>query len=125
MIKVVNIEECFGRFSDTFSPKIVAELNGQQVKLVRAEGDKVPWHTHEAEDEMFLVLDGELDILERGGSVRLKPGEFCVVARGIEHKVVPVGRVKLLLFEPAGIAHTGQVRSEITKDHFDRLDSQE
>lgn len=123
MIKVVNIENCFSRFSDTFSPKIVAELNGQHVKLVRAEGDKVPWHTHDAEDELFLVLDGALEVYERGGSARLIPGEFCVVARGIEHKVVPIGKVKLLLFEPAGIAHTGKVRSEITKDHYDRLDT--
>ena len=123
MIKVVNIEKCFGRFSDTFSPKIVAELNGQHVKLVRAEGDKVPWHTHEAEDELFLVLDGSLEVHERSGSARLNPGEFCVVARGIEHKVVPIGKVKLLLFEPAGIAHTGKVRSEITKERYDRLDT--
>lgn len=123
MIKVVNIEKCFGRFSDTFSPKIVAELNGQHVKLVRAEGDKVPWHTHEAEDELFLVLDGSLEVHERSGSARLNPGEFCVVARGIEHKVVPIGKVKLILFEPASIAHTGKVRSEITKDRCDRLDT--
>jgi mannose-6-phosphate isomerase-like protein (cupin superfamily) len=123
MIKAVNLEKCFGLFHDTFSPKIVAELNGQHVKLVRAEGDKVPWHAHEAEDEMFLVLDGALEVLERSGSVRLQAGEFCVVPKGIEHRVVPVGKVKLLLFEPAGIAHTGRVRSEITKDHFDRLDT--
>ena len=122
MLKVVNIEKCFGRFSDTFSPKIVAELNGQDVKLVRVEGDKVPWHTHDGEDEMFLVLDGALEVHERGGSVRLNAGELCVVGRGVEHKVVPLGHVRLLLFEPAGIAHTGKVRSEITKDHYDRLE---
>lgn len=125
MLKVVNIEKCFTRFSDTFSPKIVAELNGQQVKLVRAEGDKVPWHVHEAEDEMFLVLEGALEVHEKSGSVRLNPGEFCVVGRGLEHKVVPLGKVKLLLLDPAGIAHTGNVRSEITKDVCDRLDLEE
>ncbi len=125
MLKAVNIEKCFGRFLDTFSPKIVAELNGQQVKLVRAEGDKVPWHVHKAEDELFLVLDGSLEVHERSGLVRLNPGEFCVVARGFEHKVVPLGKAKLLLFEPAGIAHTGRVRAEITKDRFDRLDIEE
>jgi len=122
MPKVVNLEACFDRFSDTFSPKIVAELNGQHVKLVRCEGDKVPWHTHDAEDELFLVLDGTLEVHERDHHVRLGPGEFCVVLRGVEHRVVPVGHVKLLLFEPAGIAHTGAVRSEITKDRFDRLE---
>jgi mannose-6-phosphate isomerase-like protein (cupin superfamily) len=123
MLKAVNIERCFSRFQDTFSPKIVAELNGQHVKLVRVEGDKVPWHAHEAEDEMFLVLEGGIEILERGGSVSLGPGEFCVVPRGVEHKVVPAGRAKIMLFEPAGIAHTGRVRSEITKDRYDRLDT--
>ncbi len=109
-------------FSDTFSPKIVAELNGQHIKVVRVEGDKVPWHIHDNEDELFLVLDGTLEVHERENFVRLKTGEFCVVGHGIEHKVVPIGQVKLLLFEPINIAHTGKVRSEITKDQFDRLD---
>lgn len=121
-MKKISIEDCFARFSDTFSPKIVAELNGQHVKLVRVEGDKVPWHTHEAEDEMFYVLEGELEVHERDGSAVLGPGEFAVVQRGTEHRVVPRSHVKLMLFEPAGIAHTGSVRSEITNDEFDRLD---
>ena len=122
MLKVVNLERSFRRFEDTFSPKIVAEINGQHVKLARLEGDKVPWHTHDNEDELFLVLDGTLEVHERSDSVRLDAGEFCVVKRGVEHRVVPTGHVKLLLFEPAGIAHTGNVRSEITKDHYDRLE---
>ena len=122
MLKVVSFEKSFRKFADTFSPKIVADVNGQHVKLVRLEGDKVPWHPHDDEDELFLVLDGTLEIHERAGSVRLNAGEFCVVGRGIEHRVVPVGHVKLLLFEPAGIAHTGKVRSEITKNHYDRLE---
>ena len=67
MAEKVNIEECFEKFHDTFSPKIVGELNGQHVMLVRCEGDKVPWHTHDNEDEMFFVLDGTLDILEETG----------------------------------------------------------
>jgi mannose-6-phosphate isomerase-like protein (cupin superfamily) len=119
----VNIEERFGRFSDTFSPKIVGELNGQHVKLARLEGDKVPWHTHEAEDEMFLVVDGVLDVHERAATVTLHPGEFYIVRSGTEHRVVPSGHVKLILFEPAGTAHTGSVRAEITKDEYDRLDA--
>lgn len=122
MAKVVNIEDCFRRFSDTFSPKIVGELNGQDVKIVRCEGDKVPWHTHDNEDEMFYVLEGALDVIERDETVTLQVGEFCIVPRGREHRVVPRGHVRLLLFEPSGIAHTGTVKSEITKDHYDRLD---
>ena len=122
MAKVVNIEKCFTKFDDLFSPKIVGELNGQHVKVVRVEGDKVPWHTHDTEDEMFFVVEGEMDVQERDNIVTLHAGEFCIVPHGQEHRVVPHGHVKLILFEPAGIAHTGTVRSEITKDDYDRLD---
>ena len=122
MPKVVNLERCFEKFSDTYSPKIVGDLNGQQVKVVRLEGDKVPWHTHETEDELFYVLDGVLDVMERDETATLSAGEFCIVERGREHRVVPRGHVKLMLFEPAGIAHTGKVRAEITKDEYDRLE---
>lgn len=122
MAKVVNIAECFNRFADTYSPKIVGELNGQQVKLVRCEGDKVPWHTHDHEDELFLVLEGVLHILLKDETMPLNPGEFYIVPRGTEHRVVPQGHVKLLLFEPADIAHTGSVRAEITRDTYDRLE---
>jgi mannose-6-phosphate isomerase-like protein (cupin superfamily) len=122
MTRVVNIEASFARFTDTFSPKIVGELNGQHVKLVRAEGDKVPWHTHDDEDELFWVIEGELEVREREGLVTLRPGEFCIVPRGREHRIVPKGHVKLVLFEPAGIAHTGKIRADITKDRLDRLE---
>ena len=122
MVRVVNVEACFARFDDTFSPKIVAELNGQHVKLVHLEGDKVPWHAHDHEDEMFYVVDGVLAVQLRDQVVTLRAGEFVVVPHGTEHRVVPEGHVKVILFEPAGIAHTGNVRAEITKDHFDRLD---
>ena len=122
MPKAVNIESCFEKFTETFSPKIVGELNGQHVKVVRLEGDKVPWHSHDNEDEMFFVVDGELEVQEREETITLRAGEFCIVRKGIEHRVVPHGHVKLILFEPAGIAHTGSVRAEITKDRYDRLD---
>jgi mannose-6-phosphate isomerase-like protein (cupin superfamily) len=121
MTDVVNIEACFEKFDDTFSPKIVGELNGQYVLLVRCEGDKIPWHTHDEEDEMFFVLDGSLDILERNRRVTVNSGEFFIVERGVEHRIVPRGHVKLMLFEPAGISHTGNVKAEITKDRYERL----
>jgi mannose-6-phosphate isomerase-like protein (cupin superfamily) len=120
-IRKVNIEAAFSRFAETFAPKIVADLNGQQIKLVRAEGDKVPWHTHEKEDEMFLVLEGVLKVLWTEGQAELAPLEFIVIPRGVSHRVAPKGHVKLLLFEPATTEHTGSVRSEITKDKLDRL----
>ncbi|MDH3875615.1 MAG: cupin domain-containing protein [Desulfobacteraceae bacterium] len=122
MAKVVNIAKCFEKFSDTFSPKIVGDLNGQLVMVVRLEGDKVPWHIHEKEDEMFFVVDGILDIHEKDKNVTLQTGEFYIVQRGVEHRVVPRGHVKLILFEPEGIAHTGKVKAEITKKSFDRLE---
>jgi mannose-6-phosphate isomerase-like protein (cupin superfamily) len=122
MHEALNIEKGFEMFSDTFSPKIVAELNGQLVMLVRCEGDKVPWHTHENEDELFFVIDGEIEIRERSGSVIARAGEMYVVRRGVEHRIVPRGHVKLMLFEPSGIEHTGKVRAEITKKRFDRLE---
>ena len=123
MADVVNIESCFEKFDDTFSPKIVGELNGQYVMLVRCEGDKVPWHTHHDEDEMFLVLDGTLDILEGDKTITVHAGAFYIVHRGLEHRVVPRGHVKLMLFEPASASHTGDVTSGITKDRFDRISS--
>jgi mannose-6-phosphate isomerase-like protein (cupin superfamily) len=122
MTKAVNIENGFAKFKDTFSPKIVAELNGQYVLLVRCEGDQVPWHAHDAQDEMFFVFDGILEVHEKGRSVTLHPGEFYIVPRGVEHRVVPRGHVKLMLFEPKDIAHTGNVDAAITKKHFDRLE---
>lgn len=111
----INLEECFARFTNTWSPNIVGELNGQQVKLAKLEGDKCPWHAHDQEDELFLVIDGELDIEERTRTVSLKRGEFYIVPRGVEHRAVPRGAVRILLFEPASTAHTGNVQAEITK----------
>jgi mannose-6-phosphate isomerase-like protein (cupin superfamily) len=122
MLKVVNIAECFERFSETFSPKIIGELNGQYVMVVRCEGDKVPWHTHGNEDEMFFVIEGVLDIYTRDHTAQVRSGEFYIVPKSIEHRVVPQGHVKLMLFEPANTAHTGDVRASITKDTFDRLE---
>jgi len=131
MLEIVNITDGFARFDDLFSPKIVGELNGQHVKLVRVEGDKVPklvrvegdkvpWHTHDVEDELFWVLEGELEVLTHDTSVTLRPGEFTIVPRRVEHRVVPRGHVKLVLFEPDGIAHTGKVKAEITLDSYER-----
>jgi mannose-6-phosphate isomerase-like protein (cupin superfamily) len=121
MARAINVEQYFAKFSDTFSPKVVGELNGQHVKLVRLEGDKVPWHAHDDEDELFWVLEGALEVHERDEVVTLNAGELCIVRRGREHKVVPRGHVRIVLFEPAGIAHTGKVKVAITKERCDRL----
>ncbi|MBI5020528.1 MAG: cupin domain-containing protein [Ignavibacteriales bacterium] len=122
MRKVVNIEKCFEKFNDTFSPKIVGTANDQNIMVARLEGDKVPWHTHDKEDEMFFVFDGVLDIFEKDKNVTLNSSEFYVVPKGVEHRVVPRGHVKLILIEPKDIAHTGNVKAEITKSSFEILD---
>jgi mannose-6-phosphate isomerase-like protein (cupin superfamily) len=109
----VNLAEKFGQFSEHWVPRIVGELNGQHVKLVKFEGEFI-WHRHETEDELFLVLKGHLDIHLRDEAVRLEPGELFIVPRGIEHKPVATGEVHVLLFEPVSTLNTRDVRNERT-----------
>lgn len=111
----INLAEKFGLFTETWSPRILAELNGQHVKLARLEGEFV-WHSHEEEDELFLVVEGELRLLFRDHEVVLGPGELCVVPRGVEHKPVAEQEVKVLLLEPAGTVNTGQAGGPRTID---------
>ena len=116
----VNLEEMFSKFSDQWSPKIVAELNGQQVKLAKLQGEFI-WHSHEAEDEMFLVVRGKLKLLFRDGEVELNEGEMLVVPKGVEHKPVAEEEVMVMLFEPASTINTGEVINEKTKTELERL----
>lgn len=109
----VNLNEKLDAFDETWSPRVVGELNGQQVKLAKLEGD-FPWHHHEEEDELFLVLSGQLELRFRDRSVVLDPGEFLVVPRGIEHQPVARERTHVLLFEPATTRNTGNVVDERT-----------
>ena len=102
----INLAEKFSLFTERWSPKIVAELNGQHVKLVRSLG-VFPWHHHEHEDELFLVVSGTLQMEFRGRTVVLQPGELIVVPRGIEHRPIAAAEVCLLLFEPASTVNTG------------------
>ena len=102
----INLAQKFGLFTETWSPRILAELNGQHVKIARLQGEFV-WHSHEKEDELFLVVEGELRILFRDGEVHLQAGELCVVPRGVEHKPVAETEVRVLLLEPASTVNTG------------------
>lgn len=116
----VNLSEKLAQFSEHWSPRIVGELNGQQVKLAKLQGEFV-WHQHETEDELFLVLKGQLTMRLRDETVILNEGEFFIVPRGVEHQPVAEDEVHVLLFEPASTLNTGNVRSEHTIDNLPRL----
>jgi mannose-6-phosphate isomerase-like protein (cupin superfamily) len=116
----IDLREKLARFEERWSPRIVAELNGQHVKLAKLEGEFV-WHSHADEDELFLVLEGRLVIELRDGAVELGPGQMVVVPRGMEHRPIADGEVHVLLFEPAGTLNTGDVRNERTVDHPERI----
>ena len=116
----VNLADTFARFTDQWSPKIVGELNGQTVKLVRFRGEFV-WHHHEAEDEMFLVVNGRFRMEFRDRHVWLEKGEFLIVPRGVEHRPVAEEEALVLLFEPATTLNTGNVRNERTVEQLERL----
>ena len=92
-----------------FRPKVVGELNGQEVKLVKAKGTDFPFHHHEREDEMFLVVKGRLRLEFRDYAVDLNPGEFYIVPRGVEHRPVAENEVEVMLFEPAALLNTGNI----------------
>lgn len=120
IMKKVNLADALSAFDDYWSPRIVGELNGQHVKLVKVKGDFV-WHHHEHEDELFLVLKGTLRMGLRDGDVEIGEGEFFIVPRGVEHRPMAAEEVHLLLFEPAGTLNTGNVRDERTVDAPRRL----
>ena len=109
----INLSEKFSRFSDHWSPRIVAALNGQHVKLVKFRGEFV-WHQHANEDELFLVVHGAFRMEFRDRSVELVEGEMLVVPRGVEHRPVAKEEVSVLLFEPATTVNTGTTGGEKT-----------
>lgn len=112
-MNVVNLREKLDSFSETWVPKVVGSLNGQYVKVAKLEGEYV-WHSHADEDEMFLVVHGELVIEFRDGPVTVCPGEFCVVPRGVEHRPVAGELVSVVLFEPQTVRNSGDVVNDTT-----------
>lgn len=112
----VNLDEKFSRFSDRWSPKIVGEVNDVHVKLVKIQGEFV-WHAHAAEDELFLVIKGQMVIRFRDRDVSLAEGEFFIVPRGVEHCPVAAEECQILLLEPKGTLNTGNVKGERTVDN--------
>jgi mannose-6-phosphate isomerase-like protein (cupin superfamily) len=121
----INVAQKLSTFQDRWSPKIVGELNGQHVKLVKFQGEFV-WHHHDTEDELFLVVHGafRMDYKDPAGVERfmeLEQGEFVIVPRGIEHRPVAREEVHVMLFEPAGTLNTGNVRDTLTADNLQRI----
>ncbi len=113
-METINLREKFSRFSDAWSPKIVGELNDAYVKVVKLRGEFV-WHHHEAEDELFLVVDGRLRMQFRHESREVGPGQFIIVPRGVEHcPLALTEEVHVVLLEPKTTVNTGNVRSERT-----------
>ncbi len=113
MITKVSLEEKFAKFDEHWSPKIVAELNGQYAKVAKFLG-AFDWHRHEKEDELFFVIRGKLDIQLRDGLVTLSAGEMCVVPKGVEHRPVAESESCVLLLEPKSTLNTGNTETSKT-----------
>lgn len=120
MVTKINLAEKFDRFTDQWSPKIVADLNDSHVKLAKVQGEFV-WHQHAEEDELFIVVRGELTIELRDGQVTLAPGEMVVIPKGIEHRPMARDEVHLMLIEPKAIRHTGDLVNERTVHEYARI----
>ena len=122
---VINIQQKFDLFSDQWSPKRIGELNGQQVILAKIEGEFV-FHKHDDEDELFMVMKGQLSLELRGHdeeptTVMVNPGEFFIVPRGVEHRPTAKEETHLLLFEPLSTKHTGDVMADITVESYEEI----
>lgn len=116
----INLFEKLSLFNDTWNPRIVGALNGQQVKLAKFQGPFV-WHKHENEDELFLVLEGILTMEFRDKTLTLKPNEFIIVPRGVEHRPVAEEPVSVLLFEPINTLNTGNQNTSLTRTLLDSI----
>ena len=116
----IKVNQKFELFQEHWSPKIIAELNGQQVKVAKLLGE-FDWHFHEEEDELFWVMKGSLEMHFRDEVIEMYPGELLVVPRGVEHKPVAKSECHVVLFEPATTVNTGNVPSDKTVAELDRI----
>ena len=119
-MKKVNLLHKFSLFNDHWSPKIVGELNGQQVKLVKLEGEFV-WHKHDNEDELFFVVKGGFTMELRDQNIKLNEGEFLIIPKGVEHKPVAENEAWIMLFEPSATLNTGNIIDKKTKMELERI----
>ena len=114
--EALNFKQKLSLFDEHWTPKVIAEMNDYQFKIVKIKGDFV-WHDHQDTDETFIVLEGKLRIDFRDGQVELSEGEMYVVPRGVEHKPYAEEEVKMLLIEPRGIRNTGKAGGDLTAEN--------
>ena len=116
MMDTINLKDKLAKFSDHWSPKVIAELNDYQFKLVKIQGEFV-WHNHPYTDEVFIVIEGSMNIEFENETVQLNEGEMLVVPKGVEHKPYADSECKVMLVEPRGVVNTGDADSELTADN--------
>ena len=116
MMDTINLKDKLAKFSDHWSPKVIAELNDYQFKLVKIQGEFV-WHNHPDTDEVFIVIEGSMNIEFENETVHLNEGEMLVVPKGVEHKPYADSECKVMLVEPRGVVNTGDADSELTADN--------
>jgi mannose-6-phosphate isomerase-like protein (cupin superfamily) len=116
----INIAQKLTQINEHWSPNIIGELNGQHVKLAKLKGEFV-WHHHQNEDELFMVIEGNLKIEFRDKTVELAHGEICIIPKGVEHKPIAEQEVSVLLFEPATTLNTGNTENHFTKRDLKKI----
>lgn len=119
-MEVINVKEKFGMFSDHWSPRIIGQLNGQDVKIAKVQGEFI-WHNHKDEDELFYIIKGSLKIDFEDGMRTLNEGDMIIIPKGVEHKPIAEEEVWIMLFEPQTTKHTGEVRHELTVDNYKKI----
>ena len=120
-MSIINLKHHLSKVNEYFSPKIIEEVNDAYIKVAKIKGEKVPWHTHENEDELFYVIEGSLNLeVENKESVLLNQGDLFVVKKGLQHRVYSTEECHIMLIENKSTEHTGKVQSEITKSIADQ-----
>jgi mannose-6-phosphate isomerase-like protein (cupin superfamily) len=120
MVKKVNIADKLNQFDDHWNPRIIGELNGQHIKVAKLKGEFF-MHNHKEEDEMFLIIKGQLKMLLEDQAITLGPGEFVIIPKGVDHNPIAEEEVELMLFEPKTTVNTGNIQNERTQQDLDTL----
>ncbi len=119
-MNVINVKDKFDLFSEHWTPKIIGELNNQQVKIAKVKGEFV-WHNHKDEDELFYIIKGTLKIETKTETLVLREGDMTIIPKGVDHKPIAEEEVWLMLFEPAVTKHTGEIETPLTAHTLDKI----